>query len=127
MTDLKQKGGVALTNAQLTALVVNKFTWVRNNVTGGVMKVIYNKEGQYLVINVGRNAQLPSAVGNVAATAYSGTSSAYAIQNGKIVTWLQQTPFEVTVYKLGDKYYGARSNEFGYAKLRYYSAGPQFA
>jgi hypothetical protein len=112
---LKQKGGVALTNAQLTALVVNKFTWVRNNVTGGLMKVIYNKEGQYLVINVGRNAQLPSEVGNVAATAYSGMSSAYAIQNGKIVTWLQQTPFEVTVYKLGDKYYGARSNEFGYA------------
>ena len=79
------------------------------------MKVIYNKEGQYLVINVGRNAQLPSEVGNVAATAYSGMSSAYAIQNGKIITWLQQTPFEVTVYKLGDKYYGARSNEFGYA------------
>jgi hypothetical protein len=25
------------------------------------------------------------------------------------------TPFEVTVYKLGDKYYGARGNEFGYA------------
>ena len=25
------------------------------------------------------------------------------------------TPFEVIVYKLGDKYYGARSNEFGYA------------
>jgi hypothetical protein len=112
---LKQKGGVALTNAQLTTLVVNKFLWVRNNVTGGLMKVIYNKEGQYLVINVGRNAQLPSEVGNVPATAYSGMSSAYAIQNGKIVTWLQQTPFEVTVYKLGDKYYGARSNEFGYA------------
>ena len=25
------------------------------------------------------------------------------------------TPIEVTAYKLGDKYYGARSNEFGYA------------
>jgi hypothetical protein len=25
------------------------------------------------------------------------------------------TPVEITVYKLGDKYYGARSNEFGYA------------
>ena len=51
----------------------------------------------------------------MAQTAYSGMSSAYSIQNGKIITWLQQTPFEVTVYKLGDKYYGARSNEFGYA------------
>ena len=115
MADLKQKGAVALTNDQLTALVVNKFVWVQNNVTGGRMKIIYNKEGQTLVINVGRNAVLPSEVGNVAQTAYSGMSSPYSIQNGKIITWLQQTPFEVTVYKLGDKYYGARSNEFGYA------------
>jgi hypothetical protein len=23
-------------------------------------------------------------------------------------------PFEVTVYRVGDKYFGARSNEFGY-------------
>jgi hypothetical protein len=115
LADLKQKGGVALTNDELTALVVDKFVWVRNNVTGGRMKIIYNQEGQTLVINVGRNALLPSEVGNVAQTAYSGMSSPYSIQNGKIITWLQQTPFEVTVYKLGDKYYGARSNEFGYA------------
>ena len=26
-----------------------------------------------------------------------------------------QDPFAVTIYKLGDTYYGARSNEFGYA------------
>jgi len=97
---------------------VNKFVWVQNNVTGGRMKIIYNKEGQTLVINVGRNALLPSEVGNVAQTAYSGMSSPYSIQNGKITTWLQQTPFEVTVYKLGDKYYGARSNEFGYANYQ---------
>jgi Protein of unknown function (DUF3604) len=118
VVDLKKNGGVALTNAQLTALVVNKFVWVQNNVTGGRMKIIYNKEGQSLVINVGRNALLPSEVGNVPQTSYSGMSSVYAIQNGKIITWLQQTPFEVTVYKLGDKYYGARSNEFGYANYQ---------
>jgi hypothetical protein len=118
VANLKAKGGVALTDAQLTALVVNKFVWVQNNVTGGRMKIIYNKEGQTLVINVGRNALLPSEVGNVAQTAYSGMSSPYSIQNGTITTWLQQTPFEVTVYKLGDKYYGARSNEFGYANYQ---------
>ena len=27
----------------------------------------------------------------------------------------EMTPFAVTVYKLGDKYLAARSNEFGYA------------
>ena len=49
-----------------------------------------------------------SEVGNVAQTGYQGMSSAYSIQNGKIVTWLQQTPFEATVYKVGDKYFGAQ-------------------
>jgi hypothetical protein len=115
VADLQKKGGVALTSDQLTALVVNKFIWIQNNITGGRMKIIYSKEGQMLVIHVGRNALLPSEVGNVAQTAYSGMSSPYSIENSKITTWLQQTPFEVTVYKLGDKYYGARSNEFGYA------------
>ena len=39
----------------------------------------------------------------------------YFIQNGKIVNALAGTPIEITVYKVGDKYVAARSNEFGYA------------
>jgi hypothetical protein len=35
--------------------------------------------------------------------------------NGKIVTDLVGTPIEIAVYELGDKYFAARSNEFGYA------------
>jgi hypothetical protein len=31
------------------------------------------------------------------------------------VTSFVGTPLEVSVYKLGDKYFGARSSEFGYA------------
>ena len=115
VADLKKKGGVALTDAQLKALVVNKNIWVRNNVNGERVRITYNKEGQTIVYHVGRNVATPSEVGNLATSGYLGMSSPYAIQNGKIVTWLQQTPFEVTIYKLGDKYFGARNNEFGYA------------
>jgi Protein of unknown function (DUF3604) len=115
VADLKKKGGIALTNPQLTALLVGKYVWVQNNVTGGKMEVIYNQEGQMIIYHVGRSAVLPSEVGEVQRNGYLGMSSAYSIQNGKVTTWLQQTPFEVTVYKLGDKYYGSRSNEFGYA------------
>ncbi len=32
-----------------------------------------------------------------------------------MVTKVAQDPYSVTIYKLGDTYYGARSNEFGYA------------
>ena len=45
----------------------------------------------------------------------SAQSRTYNIANGKIVTELVGTPIEIAVYKLGDKYFGARSNEFGYA------------
>ena len=44
-----------------------------------------------------------------------GSPAAYEIRGGQIITTLGETPFAVTVYKLGDKYLAARSNEFGYA------------
>ena len=44
-----------------------------------------------------------------------GMPPPYAIKDGAIVTTLGNAPFEATVYKLGDKYFAARSNEFGYA------------
>ena len=45
----------------------------------------------------------------------SAQSAAYEIRGGTIITTLDGTPFDVTVYKVGDKYVAARSNEFGYA------------
>ena len=72
-------------------------------------------QGQSQIDHAGRSSLQPSAVGDPAGASYLGTSSPYYINNGKIVTVFAGTPIEVTAYKLGDKYYGARSNEFGYA------------
>jgi len=58
---------------------------------------------------------MPSGYGNVERDGYQGTTSPYKIEGGKLVTFVSQDPYAVTVYKLGDTYYGARSNEFGYA------------
>ena len=49
----------------------------------------------------------------------------YKIEGGKVVTNISQDPFAVTIYKLGDTYYGARSNEFGYANYEMIPS-PQF-
>jgi len=74
-----------------------------------------------LVASAGRRAPeadwLPpaSGVGDLAESGYLGTASAYVVRNSKIVTHVAGTPFETTVYKLGDKYFAVRSNEFGYA------------
>ena len=75
----------------------------------------YNTNGQSIILHVGMSAMLPSAAGNLAQSSYQRTTSPYTIANGKVVTTLSETPFEVTVYKIGDTFYGARSNEFGYA------------
>ena len=75
-------------------------------------------EGQSNVWHVGRSATTPSSVGNPLRDGYQGTTTPYKIENGKVVTTISQDPFAVTIYKLGDTYYGARSNEFGYRQLR---------
>ncbi len=88
---------------------------MRNNVTGEQFSVAYTAEGQSNVWHVGRSAATPSSVGNPVRDGYQGTTTPYKIENGKVVTTISQDPFAVTIYKLGDTYYGARSNEFGYA------------
>jgi hypothetical protein len=138
--DLKKQGAVALNEAQLKALIVGKSPWLQNNVTGTKFKITYSasgftnatqplrpidpgyvtskfaqNQGQSQINHAGREVVQPSVVGDPAASSYLGTSSPYYINNGKIVTVIAGTAFEVTAYKLGDKYYGARSNEFGYA------------
>jgi hypothetical protein len=115
VTDLKAKGATALGDAQLKTLIVGKAFWVRNNVTGAQFSVSYTAEGQSNTWHVGRYSTLPSSVGNPVRDGYQGTTTPYKIENGKVVTTISQDPFAVTIYKLGDTYYGARSNEFGYA------------
>ena len=36
----------------------------------------------------------------------------------KLITFISQDPYAFTLYKLGETYYGARSNEFGYANYQ---------
>ena len=115
VASLKAKGATALDDAQLKALVVGKAFWVRNNVTGEQFSVSYTAEGESNVWHVGRYSTTPSSVGNPIRDGYQGTTTPYRIENGKVVTTISQDSFGVAIYKLGETYYGARSNEFGFA------------
>jgi hypothetical protein len=125
VTELKAKGATALGDAQLKALIVGKAFWVRNNATGEQFSIAYTAEGQSNVWHIGRNVSTPSSYGNPVRDGYQGTTTPYKIEGGKVVTTISQDPFAVTVYKLGDTYYGARSNEFGYANYEMIPT-PQF-
>ena len=58
---------------------------------------------------------MQSLTGDAIGASYLGGSRTYNINKGKVVTELEGTPIEIAVYKVGNKYLGARSNEFGYA------------
>jgi hypothetical protein len=115
VADLQGQGAVALDTAALTDFIVGKSTWVRNNVTGDVFNIVWTTSGQRLIGNVNGEIPKPSEVGDVFHGGLTGQGSAYEIKDGAIVTTLGNAPYEATVYKLGDKFFAARSNEFGYA------------
>jgi hypothetical protein len=126
VAELQNKGATPLADAQLEALIVGKAFWVRNNVTGEQFSQNFTAEGQMIVFHVGEYATVPSAYGNPMRDGYQGATSPYKIEGGKLVTFLAQDPYSFTIYKLGDTYYGARSNEFGYANYEIIPA-PQIA
>jgi hypothetical protein len=140
VAELTKQGGAALTDAQLKALVVEKSIWLQNTVTGEKYKIIYGalgkgpdpqpltpadpgfitqrfpaNQGQFQVRDVRRNVALQSLTGDAFEASYLGTTHTYNITNGRIATDLAGTPIEIAVYKNGDKYVAARSDEFGYA------------
>ena len=111
VADLKQKGAVALDDAQLKDLVVGKTVNVTNTVTGQQFEIIYGTSGRRLVTAVDGK---PADMREMAELAHAGDIQ-YEIKDGHLTTELAGTQFAVTVYKVGDKYVAARSNEFGYA------------
>jgi hypothetical protein len=138
VAELARSGALALTDAQLRELVVDKSTWLQNNVTGDKYQMVYGasgagakaaapyepgydtqqfgpNQGQVWVRFVGRNATLPSLVGDPAEASALGVTSVYFINDGKLVDPMSGSPVSITVYKSGNKYLAARDNEFGYA------------
>ncbi len=140
VADLAKQGAKALGDAELKALVVEKSVWLENSVTGDKYMIIYGalgqganakkltpsdpnyttqafpaNQGQFQVRYVGRGVAMQSLTGDAFAASHLGTARTYNIARGKILTDLVGTPIEISVYKLGDRYLAARSNEFGYA------------
>jgi len=85
---------------------------------GYVTQQFPTDEGQFQIRYVGKKTTLQSLTSDPVDAAYLGISQTYNIKDGKIVTALVGTPIEISVYKLGDKYVAARSNEFGYANYQ---------
>jgi hypothetical protein len=114
VADLLKSGATALGDDDLKQLVVGKNLTVRNNVTGQTSNVLFGLDGKRII--TGLDGDLPKG-GDLLQVMHSvsNSSAGYEIKDGHIVTNIEGTPFELTVYRSGDKYVAARSNEFGYA------------
>ena len=115
VADLTSKGATQLTDAELKSLIVAKAFWLRNNVSGDEFSESFTAEGNMTVFHIGDSTDMPSGFGKAMTDGYEGTTIPYKIDGGKVVTIVSQDPYATMFYKLGDTYYGARSNEFGYA------------
>jgi hypothetical protein len=124
VTDLLQQGAVALDDAQLNALVVGKTIKARNVATGQPFEIFYGRAGRRLIVSIDDKAPEPGEIGDVLHSGEMGSPALYEIRDGHIITTIGNTPFDVTVYKLGDKFVAARSNEFGYANYEIEGVSP---
>jgi hypothetical protein len=115
IADLLKDGATALGEDDLKVLVVGKNLVVRNNVTGQTASVLFGTDGTRIVTE--KDGKLADG-GELMGMMHSGlshVSARYEIKDGRIVTTIEGTPFELTVYRTGNKYVAARSDEFGYA------------
>jgi hypothetical protein len=110
VAELKQRGATALDETQLKEFTLGKNLKARNTVTGEDFDILYGVTGERVV-----TAVAPQAAFELGPPKLTGSTATYVIRDGQLVTTINKSEFAVTVYKLGDKYYGARSNEFGYA------------
>lgn len=115
VADLTREGFKSLNDDELKQLVVGKIVKVRNTVTDQNFQVLFGEDGQRIVTQLNDGPPSASEMLQVMHATISGSTAAYEIKNGNIVTVLDGTPFELTVYRAGSKLIAARSNEFGHA------------
>jgi hypothetical protein len=96
-------------------LIVGKIVSAKNTVTGQRFDVLYGTSGRRMIVSVDGKRPEPGDFFHPNHQMEVGAPAPYEIKDGQLVTTLGNAPFAVTVYKVGDKYVAARSNEFGYA------------
>jgi len=114
VAELKQEGATALGDEELKQLIVGKTILVRNTVTGRRFEILHGSDGRRLITAVDGKVPELDVMGELS----HGRQLQYEIRDGHYMVEVAGTPFEVTVYKIRDKYLAARNNEFGYANYQ---------
>jgi len=111
VAELERKGAVKLGQDDVKGLIEGKTIVVHNTVTGHRFEIFHGLDGRRLITAVDGKTPDHDVMGDVAHSA----GMRYEVRDGLYMVEIAGTPFEATVYKVGDKYVAARSDEFGYA------------
>jgi Protein of unknown function (DUF3604) len=123
VADITQRGATTLDDSQLRDLIVGKTFRVHNTVTDQRFEISYAPDGRRMISSINGKMPDPEQMGDVFHPNSLGAAD-YEIRDSRIVTMIEGIPFEVTVYRLGDKLVAARSNEFGYANYEVEAVSP---
>jgi hypothetical protein len=114
VAELEHRGAVALNDAQLKNLIVGKTVRIHNTVTGHRFDILYGADGKRLVTAIDGKTPDPAQTGDLV----FDPETEYKIQGGQISAFVNGTRFDAAVYKLGDKYFAARNDEYGFANYK---------
>jgi hypothetical protein len=89
VTELKQKGAVALDDAQLTQLVVGRTLKIRNTVTGQRFEILYGRDGRRVITSLDGKEETPGDRPAMSELAHAAKPAAYEIRGGRIATMLR--------------------------------------
>ena len=109
LAELERQGAVVLDDEALKATVVGKTARIHNVVTGQHVEILYGTDGKRLVTSIDGKTPEPASLPML------DPQIGYEIRDGRLVTTIGGTAFEVVVYKLGNRYVAARGDEYGYA------------
>ena len=74
---------------------------VRNTVNNQRFEITYGVDGRRIISSINGQVPDPEQMGDLMHPGEAPTD--YQIRDGHIITMIGGTPFEVTVYRLGDK------------------------
>ncbi len=107
ISSLKTQGAKELSTRQIKNLIVNKRVKIKNIPTGSVFEAFYRPDGKRTLTNLAGFAGFHGGLG--------GTINPYTIEKNMLSSSFDDgSEFSSRIYKLEDKYYGAKSDEAGY-------------
>ena len=112
VAELEKKGLKPLDQLEVNRLILGKAVTVRNTVTGDTYEILYGNDGRRMI--QARNG-VGSSAEELGHSLHSGEVYTVNPDNGRLSTMLDGVKYELSIYKQGKKYIGARSDEFGFA------------